>query len=110
MRHTTKLAMTVFGTAALACGARQHITDTHGKSFEAAYSRQPVQLAKKAPPSGPMTGLDSQEAAIISEGYRKSLVPKSMRQQAKDEPIIMIAPPTQSRYGTVPLAPSVPKE
>jgi hypothetical protein len=51
-------------------------------------------------------GLDSQEAAIISETYRTSLAPKDAK--PKDEPILIVAPP--SRDAPAKLMPSVPQE
>ncbi len=112
MLRPTCFIAALLGTAALACGARQHMTETQAASYRAAFSRQPVAIAQKGP-AAPATGLDSQEAALISDAYRRSLLPKTIKQpqQITEEPIILVTPPsTSSRYGTMPLAPSVPKE
>jgi hypothetical protein len=87
--------------AALGC-AREQLTKTHGRSFHAAFARQTANPASKAQPPA---GLDSQEAAIIAESYRKSLAPKGT--QVTEEPVLVVTPP--QRQQPAQLAPSVPR-
>jgi hypothetical protein len=87
---------------ALGCAGRKaHIVPGYGESSDVfakqAGNRQPAKAA---------TGLDSQEARIVSTTYRQSLAPKETK--PKEEPYIIVAPPTQQAMQ--PLAPSVPKE
>jgi hypothetical protein len=58
--------------------------------------------------TAPVSGLDSQEAAVISGAYLRSLAPKNA--QVNEEPMLLVAPPAQGGgYGSTKLAPSVPK-
>ena len=85
------------------CGWRkQHLTADHGKSYAAVLAAQSARSA----PAEAVTGLDSQEAAIISEGYRSGLAPSG--QKVKEQPVLLVAPPARER--PQPLAPSVPGE
>ncbi len=106
MNHTLKLAGIVL-VASLAGCARTRITPTHGQAYSAAFAQQ---APAKAKATGPVTGLDSQEAAIISASYRRSLAAKGA--QPREEPqILLVAPPTPGAgYGGMKLAPSVPSE
>jgi hypothetical protein len=103
MSHHLKHALAL---AALGCGcARAHLTEKYGESYAAVFSEQAPPRPKTV---GPVSGLDSQEAAIISGSYRKSIAPKDT--QVKDQPVLIVAPPTQQGgYGMTTLAPSVPK-
>ncbi len=99
-----KTIVLTLGVAALACSNRQHLSDAYASSYDAAFRVQ-----APAPAGGPAratTGLDSQEAAIVSDSYRKSLAPKDAK--TTDQPVLYVAPP--SRDYAQPLAPSVPKE
>ena len=73
------------------CGAREHLTRTHGVA-----SHDIFRLQKLRPDAGrnsaPELGLDSQEAAIVAETYRKGLVPKGERSVADQQPILFVAP------------------
>ena len=105
MNCSPKLAVTVLVAGIIGC-ARAHITPTYGESYSAAFARQSPTGAKVATP---VSGLDSQEAAIISASYLRSLAPKTV--QPKEEPILLVAPPAQGGgYGMTKLAPSVPSE
>jgi hypothetical protein len=105
MNRSLKLAVTVLVAGIIGC-ARAHITPTYGQSSSAAFARQSPTKAKI---TGPVSGLDSQEAAIISASYLRSLAPKTV--QPKEEPIRLVAPPGQGGgYGMTKLAPSVPIE
>jgi hypothetical protein len=100
--------LVVMITAALAgpgCGWRkQHIVPGYGSSCDRAFAAQAV--PRKGGPAQAAAGLDSQEAAIVSQTYRTGLSPKDVK--PKDQPILLVAPP--SRDGAPKLAPSVPQE
>ncbi len=84
------------------CGGNRHLSRGYGVSREAFRA----QRASPAPAPAPdVTGLDSQEAAIIADGYRRSLAPKGAK--VEEEPVILLAP--QKPVQRAPLAPSVPK-
>lgn len=86
-----------------ACGGRkQHLTESYARSYDEAFTAQRGRAP--GPVATAVTGLDSQEAAIISEAYRAGLFPKDVK--PKEEPILYVAPPTRDRPQT--LAPSVP--
>ncbi len=87
------------------CGWRkQHLTRTHGESYESVFAAQRERVGKA--PAEAATGLDAQEAAIISDGYRSGLAPKAG--SARQESLILLAPPTTNQPRLPP--PSVPKE
>jgi hypothetical protein len=97
--------MTFLRTLALAsvlaaCAARPTMTQTQGRSYRAAFERQ---VASPQSHAQPPSGLDSQEAGIVAESYRKSLAPEG--KETKEEPVLVITP--QPKAGG-PLAPSVP--
>ncbi len=101
MTTTSKIAAFV-ALAALACGPRQHLTETQGRALRAATARQAVHGTEAREP---VLGLDSQEAAIVAESYRKGLAPKGEKPQ--EQPILMVAPAKEGRM--TPLPPSVPR-
>jgi hypothetical protein len=84
------------------CSRREHLVRGYGVSREAFRAQRAVQEPSGAPD---VTGLDSQEAAIIADGYRRSLAPKGA--QVEEEPVILLAP--QKPVQRAPLPPSVPK-
>jgi hypothetical protein len=87
------------------CTARRHMIDTQGQSYSRAFARQAPARDRV---TAPATGLDPQEANIIADVYRQSLVPKKAK--VTEEPVILVAPPTrQSTAPSLP-PPSVPKE
>lgn len=105
MRAKWAATMAAATIAAAGCGWRQqHLDPSFGKSYDAAFAAQHARAA--GPPVAAVTGLDSQEAKIISESYRAHLAPKG--QKVQEEPLIFIAPPSRERPQA--LAPSVPKE
>jgi hypothetical protein len=98
------LTAALLGSLALAC-ARTHLSRSHGESYDAAFSQQRAVVKPAAKKSA--LGLDSQEAEIIADGYRRSLAPKALK--PTEEPVIYVAPP--AAYQRPPaLPPSVPKE
>ena len=104
MRTITAALLSLVVATASGCSWRQqHLTRNYGQSYATAFAAQRVS-AEKAAPAQAVTGLDSQEAAIICDTYRASLAPKGVA--APEQPLLMIAP--QKAPGK--LAPSVPKE
>ena len=99
---TTRWILAVVVLAALACGGRQHLQEGYGSSYHSAFD---VQANPRPEPARATTGLDSQEAAIVSQTYRASLAPQDTK--PKDQPILIVAPPTP---GMPKLPPSVPPE
>ena len=96
--------LALVGAAALAaCSTRATITPTQGRSYRAAFERQ---VSNPAARSKPPAGLDSQEAALVAEAYRASLVPKGAG--VREEPVIVVTPQRQQK--APPLAPSVPRQ
>lgn len=104
MRAMCVVTMVVLTMAG--CGWRkQHLTRTQGESYDKAFAVQRERAGKA--PAEAVTGLDAQEAAIISDGYRSGLAPRQGG-TARQESIILMAPPTSNQPYLPP--PSVPKE
>jgi hypothetical protein len=93
--------------ALLACGSRAHLTKSHGRSYHTAFARQDAAPAHRTQPVQALTGLDSQEAAIVASSYRRSLAPKAA-EIAEPPPVLIVAPESQSSQRRA-VAPSVPK-
>ncbi len=106
MMARMELVLVVMAAAALAC-ATEHLGDGVGLSYQEAIAKQAVRPMNQS--AQPVTGLDSQEAAIISESYRRSLAPKGVN--VAEEPVLYVGPqPTGlGTRGLMP-PPSVPKE
>ncbi len=102
-----RIAIAALALVTLAgCGWRkQHLTGSYGLSYDSAFAVQRERRADK-PPAVAVSGLDAQEAAIISDSYRHGLVPKGGT--ARQEPLILLSPAQQERPSMPP--PSVPKE
>jgi hypothetical protein len=98
------IRMLAAAAALVACGcggSQAHIIPGFGDSG--------VVFAKQAgnrPAATAATGLDSQEARIVSKTYRDSLARKE--EKPKEEPYIMVTPQMQPMGQ--PLLPSVPRE
>ncbi len=104
MRAMCVVASMVLLTMA-GCGWRkQHLTRAYGESYDGTFAAQRERVNKA--PAEAVTGLDAQEAAIISDSYRRGLAPKGGT--ARQESIILMAPPSSNQPYTP--APSVPKE
>jgi hypothetical protein len=74
------------------CASRNHLTAGHGRSYHEVLARQAANPEAGSQPVA-SKGLDPQEAAVISQGYRASLAPKG--QAAEQEPILLVAPSAQ---------------
>mgnify|MGYP005812395753 CR=1 FL=1 len=106
MPRFVTIAPCVLAAAALACGGNLHLTESHGRAYSAAFSKQ-------APPpeqvKAPSVGLDSQEASIVAESYRRSLVARQTTSGSYQEsPVLLLAPQQEPGVKPLPL-PSVPK-
>jgi hypothetical protein len=102
------LAVTLAGLLTGAAGCdRAHLTASYGRAYEHAFAVQAVNPGRVADARA-VHGLDSQEAAIISSNYRRSLSPKD--QSVADRPqLLMYSPRTGLHDSNLP-APSVPNE
>ncbi len=89
-----------------ACAGRPYLTADFGKASHAIFARQVIHPDAGNKPLASL-GLDSQEAALVAESYRRSLTPKGAQVQ-EEQPLILMAPPTKAPEGK--LAPSVPPE
>jgi hypothetical protein len=105
MRRGIELAF--IAVALTGCASRAHLTETQGRSYHAFFQRQAPPQAKI---SGPVSGLDSQEATIIAESYRRSLAPRQVAQQRPDQ-ILLVGPQPLggAAPSLMPPAPSVPR-
>jgi hypothetical protein len=103
--RTTAPTVLFLVVAALAagCGWRKtHLLPKYGASVDGAIA---AQARPRAKPAVAVKGLDPQEAAIISEGYRARLAPPGA--DVEEPKMILVAP--QDTRGQK-LAPSVPRE
>jgi hypothetical protein len=91
------------------CASRNHLTAGHGRAYHEALARQAVNPRAGTQPVA-SKGLDSQEAAVISQGYQASLAPKG--EKAEQQPILLVAPSAQKAGGRGDYMPpaSVPPE
>jgi hypothetical protein len=87
--------------------ARTHLTATHGQAYQRAFAVQTVNPHASTDPKA-IQGLDSQEAAIISRSYRRSLSPKDQPQVDRPQ-LLTYSAQTGLREANVP-PPSVPNE
>jgi hypothetical protein len=106
---TRLLAFTVvLAAASFGCAGHLHRSESYGRSNTAAFAVQSP--APKEKITGPVSGLDSQEAAIIARSYRGSLVPKvPVRTQYGDQPVLVVSPQAGDSGPRLP-PPSVPRQ
>jgi hypothetical protein len=104
------IALLTLPLAAAGCASRNHLTAGYGHSYHEVLARQAANPeAGKEPVAS--KGLDSQEASVISHGYRASLSPKGDASQT--EPMLLVAPSAQrggNRPGDYMPPASVPTE
>jgi hypothetical protein len=93
--------------AGLGCTAPEHLTDSHGVSYHEALTRQAIRPPGES--AEPVTGLDSLEAAIISESYLQSLAAKGQSLDEEDQTLLYVAPRPRNAQKPLP-PPSVPEE
>lgn len=99
------LAMALAALGVSGCSSRRPLTEAHGRAYGEYLRRQAVQPSAHR---DAVKGLDSEEAAIVADTYRKGLAPKGARTDA-DSQVLLLAPPRRGER-PAPLAPSVPKE
>jgi hypothetical protein len=100
-----RIAIVVCAFLAAGCsGRQQHIVRDYGQSYDRAFAAQHVRGPR--PPATAVVGLDAQEAAIISETYRRDLAPKGAK--VEEQPMVITVPPTRDNMQQQ-LPPSVPK-
>jgi hypothetical protein len=88
MKACFSLALLLAATS-LACGGSARMTRSHGRAYHEAVARQTANPA--GAPQKPARGLDSQEAAIVANSYRKGLTPKGT--SAEEQPLLLLAQP-----------------
>ena len=99
--------MVLAGAATAACAGPAHLgSGTTGEPVRAIQAAQAVRDPSKPPATAALTGLDSQEATIISGGYRVSLAPKGA--PPEEASMLYVAPQQQSSDRVMP-PPSVPQ-
>jgi hypothetical protein len=103
-RGVLVVAFAVLGLGTGAC-SRAHITPTHGRAFHEVFAIQDANPNRGAKPKS-ISGLDSQEAAIIAGSYRKALAPKDSGGVAAPQ-LLMVSPNAGGGASAV-VAPSVP--
>jgi hypothetical protein len=105
-RINVVMALACAGSMA-ACSGHRSLTRDFGKANGAWRERQRV---NKGEVSEPVSGLDSQEAAIIAKAYRRSLDPKGEKTDRQQPQVMILQEDERGRMQAKPLAPSVPKE
>ena len=85
--------------------SRAHLTATHGRAYHEIFAAQDANPARKGGKS--ISGLDSQEAAIIAGNYRKALSPKADAPQGSNQ-LLMVNPNRGGVNDSAQLAPSTP--
>lgn len=101
------IAVTVVVLSLTGCGWRkQHLIQGYGQSYDTAFAAQRERRDKA--PAEAAIGLDAQEAAIISDGYRRGLAPSSAEGAIAQQPIILMSPEKSGQPYVPP--PSVPRD
>ncbi|MES1172070.1 MAG: hypothetical protein ABUL77_02440 [Bacteroidota bacterium] len=92
---------------AIGCADRTYLTKSHGRANNAAFSAQRAEPQRSRMQGADVTqGLDSQEAAAVSQAYRKSLAGKD-EGAASAQPMVILNPGAGQQAPYVP-PPSVP--
>ena len=100
-------ALVMLSVASLtACSDRAHLTKTHGRAYNEAFTRQ--QTIPDPHPRNPkaLQGLDSQEAAVVARTYRRGLS-KDGAGDASGTPMVITNPNVGANAPYMP-PPSVP--
>ncbi len=100
------MAWWVMGLASLACVGDRSMTRDFGSANAAWRERQRMNREI----SQPVSGLDSEEAAIIAKSYRRSLDPKGGKADGQQPQVMILQQDERGRTQAKTLAPSVPKE
>jgi hypothetical protein len=108
LRVRALLLVTLVGLLTGAAGCdRAHLTASYGRAYGQAFAVQAVNPGRAADARA-VHGLDSQEAAIISSNYRRSLSPKD--QSLADRPQLLMYSPRSGLHEANLPPPSVPGE
>lgn len=91
----------------LGCAPRTNLTRSHGRAYESAFAQQMANPVPQQTTPAAIQGLDSQEAAAISQSYRQSLGPKEGGEATANQPMLMVTP--RATQPPPPLMPSVPQ-
>ncbi len=90
------------------CAAPAHLSEHFGLDTDAWFTRQEVR--PKGTSAVPVSGLDSQEATLISDKYRRSLGPKTAASSQQPQ-MLYVAPGVGSNQtSSLMPPPSVPPE
>ncbi len=106
MSNSYWMGLTLAAFSIAGCADRQHLTAGHGQSIGAALSKQVANPAG-APNAKNVKGLDSQEASIISNTYRKGLAPRGT--SVEEQPMVIVGAQNKQEAAYMP-PPSVPQE
>lgn len=93
--------------AQLGCASRANLTRSHARAYQSAFAQQMANPVPRQTNLAAIQGLDSQEAAAVSQTYRQSLAPKEDGAAAANQPMLMVNP--RATQPPAPLAPSVPE-
>ena len=102
--RTVLVTCAALATLAGCAWRTDHLNREFGDAYVRVFHEQQANPAAKAMA---VTGLDSQEAAIISDSYRVRLAPKGA--EVDEEPVLIVTPQRRETRAAMP-APSVPKE
>jgi hypothetical protein len=97
----------LLGLGAAACD-RTYLTPSHGRAYRQAFTVQMVNPGRQTEASA-VHGLDSQEAAIISQSYRRNLGSRDQAPAPGAGSPLMYTPGSNGRDNSLP-PPSVPPD
>jgi hypothetical protein len=109
MTAQARLALAGFLTLVLAGAAcdRTNLTSTHGRAYRQAFAVQTVNPDRQTDPKA-VHGLDSQEAAIIANTYRKGLGPAGGGGDNASQQLLTYSPKAGLQQAAVMSPPSSP--
>jgi hypothetical protein len=90
------------------CASRVHLTKSHGRSVQAAFSSQVANPEAGKSGRSP-TGLDAQEASIVARNYRRSLVAKGAPNNDDRGGMLILTPNQTGQQQPYMPPPSVPE-
>lgn len=88
------IAAGLAAAALYGCASREHLGPRYGVATRAAFAAQVIH-PDAGSQAAEVTGLDPQEAAIVSDAYFKSLTPA--KQAPREEPLLILAPPQKEK-------------
>src|SRR5205085_352040 len=84
-----RVVILILASSALAACDHSHLWASYGKATREALANQVID-PKAGDSAKADQGLDPEEAAIVSETYRKSLAPPKEKESAAERPIILM--------------------